>query len=243
MPRTLKYFISIFSLFAFFHSEGQAQSGEKYGLRIGFDLSRIPMHFLNPYRTDIAIQADLRIDSNLYLAAETGWNRTHLDNKPVFNYISNGNYLKAGVDYNFIKRKLPQEDNSIYVGLRYGLARMQRKIPQYTISDPYWGNVDGHFSSKTLLPQWAELVAGLKVEVLKNLFLGWGLHIRVLTTQNIDKEVRPYLIPGFGKATHNAVFDVNYTLSYRIPLWKPKARLATKNKTEKRTEKETPEKK
>lgn len=229
MPSILRYFTKRIFAIAFVSmlllmfspaSFAQVRPEVKYGLRLGFDLSRIPMHYLNPYRTDIAIQADVRVDTNFYIATETGWNKTHLENKPVFDYISSGYYLKAGVDYNLMKRKYPWESNIVYVGLRYGIARMTRKIPEYQISDPYWGNVNGQFSSKTLLPQWGELVLGLKVEVLKNLFLSWGLHLRVLVTQNIDKEVRPYLIPGFGKATHNAVFDMNYTISYRIPLWK-----------------------
>lgn len=201
---------------------GQFRSDRLYGIRIGADLSRIPVHYLNPYRTDITVHADARIDSNLYIAAEAGWNKTHLDNKPVFDYISNGYFLKAGIDYNLLKPVFPHESNMVYLGLRYGIARMERKIPGYQINNPYWGAVHGSFSSKTLLPQWAEAIIGMKVEVLNNLFLDWGLHLRLLTTRNIDKEVRPYLIPGFGKATSNAVFDVNYTISYRIPIWKPK---------------------
>lgn len=202
--------------------QAQYRSDEKYGLRLGFDLSRIPMHYLNPYRTDLEVQADMRVDSELYIAAEAGWNKTHLVNKPVFEYNANGYYLKAGVDYNLIKRKYPQEANMVYVGIRYGIARMRREIPAYEISDPYWGNHNGSFSTKTLLPQWGELLLGMKVEVLDNLFLGWSLHLRILTTQNIDKQARPYLIPGFGKAKKNTNFDVNYAISYRIPLFKPK---------------------
>lgn len=231
MPLMSKYIIRTFSLSgiltaalvaASFSLKAQYRSDEKYGLRLGFDLSRIPMHFLNPYRTDLEVQSDLRIDSNLYVAAEAGWNKTHLDHKPVFEYNASGYYLKAGVDYNLIKLKYPQEANMVYVGFRYGIARMRRDIPGYEISDPYWGNRNGSFSAKTLLPQWGELILGMKVEVLNNLFLGWSLHLRILTTQNIDKQVRPYLIPGFGKAAKNSIFDVNYAISYRIPLFKPK---------------------
>lgn len=200
----------------------QFKSDDKYGLRLGIDISRIPVHYFNPYRTDFEIQADARIDSDLYVAADAGWNKTHLDNKPVFEYNSNGYYLKAGVDYNLIKLQFPQEANMVYAGFRYGIARMTRTIPQYQISNPYWGNVNGSFSTKTLLPQWGELILGIKAEVLNNFFMGWALHLRILTTQNIGNPVRPYIIPGFGNATKNSIFDVSYTISYRIPLWKPK---------------------
>lgn len=248
MPSTLRYFIRIFLFFGMLTMaligfsptvNAQYRSDEKYGLRLGFDLSRIPLHYLNPYRTDLEIQADLRVDSNWYIAAEAGWNKTQLENKPVFEYNANGYYLKAGADYNLIKRHFPQEANIVYVGFRYGIARMRREIPSYEISDPYWGDRSGSFSTKTLLPQWGELILGLKAEVLNNLFLGWSLHLRILTTQNIDKEVRPYLIPGFGKAVKNTNFDMNYSISYRIPLFEPKP----KKKKEPTTGKSLTEKK
>jgi hypothetical protein len=227
-------------LTSFFISlQAQYRSDEKYGLRLGFDLSRIPMHYLNPYRTDMEAGADLRVDSNLYLAAEAGWNKTALDNKPAFAYNSDGYYLKAGVDYNLIKRKYLQEANMVYVGIRYGIARMRRDIPGYEVSDPYWGNRTGSFSAKTLVPQWGELLLGMKVEVLNNLFLGWSLHLRILITQNIDKQVRPYLIPGFGKATKNSGFDMNYSVSYRIPLFKPKPKKKKEKKEQPATTPET----
>ncbi|TAN01071.1 MAG: hypothetical protein EPN39_03100 [Chitinophagaceae bacterium] len=218
-------------------SSAQFKSDDKYGLRLGIDLSRIPVHYFNLYRTDFEIQADARVDSDLYIAADAGWNKTHLDNKPVFEYNSNGVYLKAGVDYNLIKLQFPQEANMVYAGFRYGIARMTRSIPQYQINDPYWGNVNGSFSSKALMPQWGELILGMKAEVLNNFFMGWALHLRILTTQNIGNPVRPYIIPGFGNATKNSVFDVSYTISYRIPMWKPKLKPPReKHKAEKKTE-------
>lgn len=230
MRSIFKYIISKLSFLllliimasAFTPSNAQFKSDDKYGLRLGIDLSRIPVHYFNPYRTDFEFQADARVDSDLYLAADAGWNRTQLDNKPVYEYNSNGVYLKAGVDYNLIKLQFPQEANMVYAGFRYGIARMTRTIPQYQINDPYWGNVNGNFSSKALMPQWGELILGIKAEVLNNFFMGWALHLRILTTQNIGNPVRPYIVPGFGNATKNSVFDVSYTISYRIPLWKPK---------------------
>lgn len=246
MPSIFRYIIKkLFScllpgmvlLYVIVPSYAQFKSDDQYGLRLGIDLSRIPVHYFNPYRSDFEVQADARADSDLYIAAEAGWNKTHLDNAPVFEYNSNGYYLKAGVDYNLIKRQFPQEANIVYLGIRYGIARMTSSVPQYQITDPYWGNVNGSFPSKALVPQWGELILGLKAEVLNNLFMGWALHLRILTTQNIGKPVRPYIIPGFGNATKNTVFDVSYTISYRIPLWKPKPK-KRKPEKEKKDKKE-----
>lgn len=215
----------------------QYRSDEKYGFRIGAVISDIPQHYLNPYRTDLEVQTDLRVDSDWYAAADVGWNKTHLDNPGIFQYNSSGYFLRVGADYNLLKMSYPQEANMIYAGFRYGIARMRRSIPLYQISDPYWGNVKSSFPPKTLLPMWGELILGLKVEVLDNFFMGWSLHTRILVTQNVDKEVRPYLIPGFGKATGNAVFDFNYTISYRIPMFHPKPKPPKKEQEEEKDKK------
>lgn len=214
--------LGLLALLPALQARAQFRGDLKYGLRLGLDLSRIPEHIFNPYRSDAEVLADARVDTNLYLAAEAGYNRTDLNNAPVFNYQASGLYLKAGIDYNLLKRSFPMESNMLYVGLRYGLARMRRSIPGYTIRNAYWGNIQGSVPMKTLLPQWAEAILGIKVEVLNNLFLGWSLHVRVLTTPNVDPVAKPYLIPGYGVTSSGAVFDLNYAVSYRIPLWKPR---------------------
>ncbi|GAA4304146.1 DUF6048 family protein [Compostibacter hankyongensis] len=214
--------------------KGYAQypSDLKYGIRIGADLSRIAMHYVQPARTDVEINGDARIDSNLYIAVDAGWNRTHVDNKPEFAYRSSGIFGRFGIDYNMLKPQFPFENSIVYVGFRYGIARMQRTIPYYLVTDPYWGNTEGSFDKRTLMPQWVEAVVGMKAEVLQNLFLGWSLRLRVLATPNVDKQVRPYVIPGYGKGMHNAIFDFNYSISYKIPLWTPRPKAPKPSKKE-----------
>lgn len=234
MPRTSKFIISFLTLVVLFLQAAHAQypDDRKYGLRLGLDLSRIAVHYIQPYRTDLEVNADVRVDSDLYVAFDGGWNKGNINNKPVFSYNSSGLFVRAGVDYNLLKRQYLSENNIFYIGVRYGVARMRREIPQYTVSDPYWGNISGSFDKKTLLPQWAEFVMGLKAEVLQNLFLGWSFRLRILTTPKVDKVVRPYLIPGYGNGLHNAIFDFNYGISYKIPLWTPHPKPPRHKKTE-----------
>src|SRR5699024_2929649 len=160
MQQTLKYIIKVFvllflsTLWGCNEASAQFSSDRFYGLRIGADLSRVAVHYLNPYRTDITVHADARIDTNWYIAVEAGWNKTDLKNEPVFNYKSNGYFIKAGADYNLLNPSFPFESNMAYIGFRYGIARMERKVPAYRIDYPYWGDVHGSFPSKTFLPQW-----------------------------------------------------------------------------------------
>lgn len=235
----LKYIfkISLLSLLFFSLGKGalaQYSSDELYGIRIGTDLSRIPLHFINPYRTDASAHVDIQLDTNLYVVGEIGWNSTDFNNDPAFSYKSNGAFLRVGADYNLLKPSFPFESNMVFIGLRYGIAQMTRRVPHYLIEYPIWGDSEGSFSRKSIRPHWAEAVVGLKVELLNNFFVDWGLHLKFLVNGNVDKEVRPYIIPGFGKAKSNAAFDMNYSVSYRIPLWKPKPKKESKRKKKRR---------
>src|SRR3954468_3817172 len=83
------------------------------GLRIGFDVSRFTLHFFQPYRTDITVQADLQLNQRLYGAIETGFNRvSHSDTN--YTYKANGEYVTIGVDYDFLKKKEKGEKNMVY---------------------------------------------------------------------------------------------------------------------------------
>ncbi|HEY6082781.1 MAG TPA: DUF6048 family protein [Chitinophagaceae bacterium] len=226
MPRTLRSIIinSIGLLLVSVTCQAQYRSDSLYGWRLGMDLSRIPMHFLVPERTDLELNADLQLTDKLFAVLEGGWNKTIIHNKPVFDYNSSGYFGRLGVDYNFLKPAYAHETTIIYGGIRYGMANMNYAIPQYQITDSTWGNVTGSLPQRAVTAFWIELVVGMKVEVVKNLFLGWSMRPRILLSQNLGTLVRPYIIPGYGKGVNNAVFDFNYSVSYKIPLFRAKER-------------------
>ncbi len=65
------------------------------------------------------------------------------------------------------------------------------------------------------------------MEVLKNFYLGWSLHDRLLLTKKLSKgDYPPMVIPGYGKGNKGNVFDVQYTVSYLIPMWKVKQKMS-----------------
>ncbi|KAA2244458.1 hypothetical protein F0L74_00295 [Chitinophaga agrisoli] len=188
------------------------------GLRIGLDLARFVVKAFQPYRTDVTVVGDYRIKKDLYLAAEAGWQSTsHSDTN--YTYKGRGVFVTAGVDYNLLKKLLPQERYMIFAGIRYGFAQMSYEAPSYTISNSYWGDkLPGSVPKTNTSAHWVELIMGIKAEVLKNLFLGWNIREKILVSGPKDDIFPPIAIPGFGSGTKKSQFDWQYTISYCIPL-------------------------
>lgn len=192
------------------------------GLRVGLDLSRVAVHFFQPYRTDVTVNLDARFRDRLYFASDISYNRSsHKDDN--YTYRSSGVGITLGANYNFLKRQVPKEDFMIYGGARYGLAFYNYEIPSYHVSSNYWGNYTGSVPKTSQLAHWFELTVGIKVEVLKNFYLGWSLHERILLSRNVSKQdFPPLVIPGYGKGYKNTAFDMQYSVSYLFPMYKVK---------------------
>jgi hypothetical protein len=107
-------------------------------------------------------------------------------------------------------------------GIRYGYAFFNDYADNIIIKDNYWGNFTGDLYKKSLHASWVEFVAGFKVELFTNFFLGWSLRGRVLISKTKSERPDPYWIPGFGKGNAKTSVGFNYSIFYNIPLYKTK---------------------
>lgn len=192
------------------------------GIRVGVDVTRFVLRYFQPYRTDATINIDARYNDRLYVASEISYNRTsHSDSN--YTYKGNGLSMTLGFDYNLLKKQIPKENFMIYGGMRYGLAMFNYEVPEYTVYNDYWGNTKGSFPKTNKMAHWVELTVGMKVEVLKNFYLGWNLRERILINSKVAKQdFPPLVIPGYGKGYKGSAFDMQYTISYLFPMYKVK---------------------
>jgi Domain of unknown function (DUF6048) len=201
----------------------------QHALRLGVDISRFAMPYLQPNRRDYEVSADMQIRQNLYGVLEGGYDKVNIEKPDLLIYNSDGYFFRVGVDYNFLPPSFPREKNIIYGGIRLGHAQMKQQAPFYQITDSVWGNVDGSISPQNLSANWLEFVVGIKVELLKKFFMGWSVRARALLSRNIiNQELPPYVIPGFGKGATAGVFDFNYSVYYSIPLFSSKEKIKKK---------------
>ena len=197
---------------------------EKYGLRVGVDLSKPLRTLLDDDYSGLEIMGDYRVYKNYYLAAELG-NEKMGFGEGNLQVKANGSYIKAGVDYNAYENWTGME-NLIYVGARYGFATFSQTLEQYSIytdSQFFPPNIiEGPFESSGLTASWLELLVGIKVEVLNNLFLGGNVQLKRRVTQSTPNNFDNLVIPGFNRTYDDSSFGVGYSynISYLIPLYK-----------------------
>ncbi len=218
------FFLSCSTIFAQLGKSAQdtATYKDRYGLRVGLDVVRPIYSLFSEDTKGFEIVGDYRVAKRLYLATELGY-RDQTTQEDFFNFSTKGQYIKAGVDYNAYKNWIGME-NMIVVGLRYGFSTFNQSVNQYTINadpfvpvvtEPEGNTYDG------LTAHWAELVLGLKVEVLHNVFLGVSFRGNTLISVTKVDNFKNLYIPGFERVfVNNNGFSFNYTVSYLIPLYR-----------------------
>tara|TARA_A100001015_G_scaffold285199_1_gene352465 strand:+ start:669 stop:1391 length:723 start_codon:yes stop_codon:yes gene_type:complete len=197
-------------------------------IRIGIDVYKLIKSSSDGDNLNYEIVGDLQITENLYLAAEYGLIDRFIEDENI-NFIADGNFLRFGFDYNMFNNWVGM-DNAIFLGLRYGSSNFSSKIESYDIrnSDAYFSNfVENNYETinhSNLSGSWLEIVAGVKVETFKNVYLGFSLRLNKLLSTKKPENFDNLFIPGFNKVTDDNTWGsgFNYTLTYSIPLKKRK---------------------
>lgn len=209
---------------------------EKYGLRIGLDLSKPLRAMLDDNYKGLELVGDFRISRSLYLAAELG-SEEKFSEEDLYSFNTKGSYFKGGIDYNTYENWYGMQ-NIISAGMRIGVSSFSQDLKEYRIynANQYWNEGDipgvksvGEYEGLSAI--WAEFVLGLKAELLNNVYLGISARVNYLVSQKASEQFPNLYIPGFNKVTDDSKFGVgyNYTLTYFIPIFKK----AKKQKDEK----------
>ncbi|MEL4307837.1 DUF6048 family protein [Joostella sp. CR20] len=212
---------------------------QRYGLRVGIDLSKpIRSIFDDEYR-GLEIVGDFRVSHNFYIAGELG-NEEKTTQEDNFNFTTSGSYIKLGFDWNTYENWYGME-NIINLGVRFGLSTFDQTLNEYQVYTPnqFWNYEDLNYGEdmlgtySNLNAQWAEVVLGLKVELIRNIFLSGSVRLNFLINETEANQFPNLYIPGFNKVTDGSRFGVgyNYAISYLIPIFK--SNKPQKNKTPK----------
>ena len=197
---------------------------DKYGLRLGVDLSKPLRSILDDTYQGFAIVGDFRIKKRYYLAAELGTESKEYK-EPNYDAKTQGSYLKAGFDYN-VYNNWAGMSNLIYVGVRGGFSTFSQDLNSYTIytTNPFF-DPDIRTDSRTysnLSLIWLELQLGMQVELVNNLYLGINVQLKRALTQKAPDDFTNLYAPGFNRVTTDNVYGAGYgyTISYLIPIFK-----------------------
>ena len=232
-------YIFIFSLFTINFIVGQEIENKKSDstivkkklinidkLSIGIDLYNPIYSSINDDDLSYELITSLRILKDFSIASEVGSLDRYIEDENV-NFTSTGEYIKLGFDYNLFNNWVGM-DNSIYLGMRFANSSFNNKIDGYTLRNPdsYWSNnVTDNYETINHSDQnakWIELLVGIKVETIKNIYLGINLRLNRLLSNTSPNNFNNLYIPGFNKVTDDNSWGsgFNYTLTYSIPLKK-----------------------
>lgn len=197
---------------------------EKYGLRVGADLSMPIRTLLDDHYTGFEILGDYRFNKNIYFAAEIG-NENYDFTEPYLAVETKGSYFKVGANYNSYENWLGMQ-NELYVGVRAGFATFSQHLEKYAIY-----NGEGYFDPdirtanetfKGLTASWIEMQLGIKTQVLNNLYLSVHADIKRSISQKEPDNFANLYIPGFHRTYGKSSFGVGwgYSISYMIPIFR-----------------------
>ncbi|MCW8980434.1 MULTISPECIES: DUF6048 family protein [Altibacter] len=230
--RILLSFISICLLTSLSGSAQQAETAqdtlkmpsEAYGIRLGADLSKPLRTLLEDGYSGFEVVGDFRISQKFYIAAEIGNEKKDLF-EAYLNSTTSGSYAKVGVDYNAYTNWLGM-DNAIIGGLRYGFSSFSHELLAYGVyttnqTFPQTFKVDPQ-EFNGLTAHWAELIVGVKTEVLNNLYLTLQVQLKRKLSEDEPENFDNLYIPGFNRTYDFSEFGVGYgySLSYLIPIFK-----------------------
>ena len=204
---------------------------QKYGLRLGVDIYKPVRTFIDEDYTGFEINGDYRLTKRVYLAGELGTQQK----RNVTDYLdvtAKGSYFKAGFDYNFYRNWLDME-NMIYGGFRVGVSSFSQTLDSYTIytTDQYYDNtltITESQEFKGLTAIWAEIIIGMKVEVLNNFYIGVNAQLKGRITEDEPDNFGNLFIPGFNKVFDSGRFGIGfgYNLSYLVPIYNKQKKVA-----------------
>jgi len=209
----------------FDESEEVSHIAVNHDLRLGIDIHNYILGAISPYRTGLDLNIEYNLSKDLFVIIEGGYNYFRKENIRI-NYVSEGKYIRLGVDYNLREPKEANDKDIYYIGARLAYSQFTQEVPKYLLVNGYWGNSTAFLAKEDAFAYWAELLTGFKVEVLKNWYLGMGLRLKFLLHRSKGAIEPVQFIPGYSQNYNSAVMDFNYTISYNIPLNYKKKKIA-----------------
>ncbi|MEM9831647.1 MAG: DUF6048 family protein [Bacteroidota bacterium] len=213
---------------------------EPLGLHLGVSLNNALRTVLRTSDTNYGFQAGAVLGR--YLAVvEYGWvelSRTSVSDAVniadnPFEYTSQGSFFRIGPDVNLLinqKRSNFRADGDIiFFGLRFARAQLSDALnfeTQDAVTDPdgnnnaFWPAQEITIQNSDKVATWFEMTAGMKVQLYRNIFLGYNLRFKFARNLLNDPALIPYEIPGYGFGSRDEQFRFDYYLFYRIPFKK-----------------------
>jgi len=133
-------------------------------------------------------------------------------------YNTNALYYRIGLDYNVLTATKPLSamNNIFTIGARIGGSNLSYSVDNVQVTDDYWGGSKIlNFPNQHKFLIWWEVLAGVRVEILNNIFMGWNVRLKGTFSSPKQGEVYPYYIPGLG-LYNGGKWEFNYSIGWQF---------------------------
>lgn len=191
--------------------------------RVGTDLFGIGNSIFNNERTQFEINTDLALDKYFIVAdfgvdnLTLGSNTITVPTKQTFSYNNTGYYFRIGADVNFMRND--PNNHVIFFGLRYGRSFFSDDLT-YEGSNDNFEVSPIESGNENVRGSWFELAAGMKVNLWKELFVGYTVRYKFFRNINNEGFLTPYEMPGYGVYEKESRVGFNYQIFWRFPIKK-----------------------
>lgn len=228
ISKLLKYLNRIFfclALFFSFSASGQNKFVAS-SMRVGIDATAIGQSVFDPSLNFFEINSDMTFKKYIFSFdfGAMNYNRGFKSEARNADYFNQGQYFRLGADFNLIP--VDVDNNAIFIGLRYARSFFNEKL-DFRISDPVYGELDQKLNNSGMTAGWMEVVAGMKVKVVKNIFCGYTFRYKFQRRRSSFQDFIPHEIPGFGRERSKNVVGFNYHIFYQIPFKEKAAKIVT----------------
>ncbi|MGB0477200.1 MAG: DUF6048 family protein [Flavobacteriaceae bacterium] len=200
---------------------------ERYSIRFGIDMSKPIRSMIENDYIGLELTADYRITKKLYLAAEVGTEDKRVVSETL-DFQTSGEYIKLGVDFNLFNNWEGME-NMLLTGFRFGTSTHSQQLNGYAVRqlDHLWAEdlyktLDQPLLYDDLSATWIEIIAGVKTELLNNLYMGISVRMNYLMNDKEATNFSNLYIPGYHRVSEGSPWGVglNYTMMYQFPLYR-----------------------
>ena len=169
------------------------------------------------YSYESALQVDLL--HKYYPIFELGLAGANKLSNDNIGFKTNALFGRLGIDFNLQKKKKDSKptNNMFQAGLRLGMSNFRYNITNVVITDNYWGGTEAiPYNNISTTKMWFEVVVGVRVEIAKNIYMGWSVRNKNLLSKDIINSPNPWYIPGFGINSGSSNWAINYVLGYHF---------------------------
>ncbi len=132
------------------------------------------------------------------------------------NFKTNGMFSRIGLDFNIMKPKKKQTptNNLFLVGVRVGFSNFKYDLKNVILTDEYWNQTQNRdFLDESTTKVWFEISGGMRVEIVKNVFMGWTIRSKNFFKEEAVGKLNPWFVPGYGISS-GSKWSLVYAVGY-----------------------------